>query len=568
MKRLTAFSLLAALLIACVIFPIAVAEDQPEGNMPIPFEKIQQVLVDGVNFLYSKQFGDGTWLFSGNMYPVGTTSLVLYALSLAGINSKDAKFQKGLAGLDKALASSSMDVLTTYELGLAIMAYEQIDRKKYEEQIVKLQNVLIERQAKSGGWDYTRPTYATVGKVSSQRTDWSNTQFGVLGLSHAERTEARGYVYQNRKPPEHWVRLRDYIVTTRTPEKGWPYCPTDANGMKYTSPTLTAAGIASSLLTYAALNHTSKYKCGSDTELLDIIDEGIGYYAATPDLVMQKVITAQKISYGLTYKMYAIERVGFYSGLRKIGSVDWFDQGAKLLIECSKDQAKGGWDEVVGAAFALMFLSKGRWPVVVQKLQWGDGWNDDALDMLRLTEKASEVFERVEQDKLFTSETVYMPTPRVGKNCTWATITLDTPFERWLDVPLLYFNGHVFPDLDGDAKKNMQKYAFSGGVILAVSGCGSKKFDEGLRQFCAEVFEGYPLMPVDRSHPLYASWYKAASAYAPLEAVIGPSGRPLLLYCADGVSCDWESGHIDSKETKLGVSIIKYVTDMVPGIWK
>jgi hypothetical protein len=206
--------------------------------------------------------------------------------------------------------------------------------------------------------------------------------------------------------------------------------------------------------------------------------------------------------------------------------------------------------------------------VVVQKLKWGDGWNDDALDMLRLTEKASEIFEEPELAKMNTSDTAYMPTPRAGKRCTWVAVNDKTPFWRLMKVPIFYICGKTFPKLSTTQQHTLRKYAYSGGTILGVATDGSKEFDAGFRAFCAENFPGYELGKLERDHPMFSSWYRSGGGFLPMEGMYGPHGKLMVIYSSDGVACDWEGGSIESKETRLGVSIIKYFSDQVPGIWK
>ena len=558
------FSILLALLLGAVVaFPVLRAEEKGKKESDAVLHgKIQQTLLEGVKFLMSKRAKDGLWYYSNKMYPMGTTALVLYALTLSGISPKDPVFVKALEGLLKFVDKLKVDKVTTYELGLSILCLEAVDRKKYATQILKLKKVLMDRQTKSGGWDYRKPTYMSTGRKTSQRTDWSNTQFAVLGLAAAMRAEEGGYVFRRRRAPDHWLRLREYILNTYLKNySGWPYCPTVADRSKLRpTPSMTAAAIASTLLTYSSLNNTRRFPCGSDRALLDLVDAGLAYFEKNPRLVFPTRLTS--LAAFATYRMYAIERVGFYTGLRKIGGIDWFRVGAKLIMSAAR--ANGGWKDIPGAAFAVLFLSKGRWPIVIQKLKWGKGWNDCPLDLLRLTEKASEAFERKEIEKIVTTATAYMPTPRVGKRCTWVTLTFDTPFEKWLEIPMLLLSGQKFPAFTEEQEEMLYRYAMSGGLIIADTCVGSRDFDEGFRKFVARKFPGYELKLLPRDHPIYSSWYRV---YVPLEGFVGPHGRLMALYCPEGMSAEWESGNPGSKGSRMGVNIIKYVTDNVPGIW-
>src|SRR5205823_3282983 len=88
------------------------------------------------------------------------------------------------------------------------------------------------------------------------------------------------------------------------------------------------------------------------------------------------------------YNLYGIERAGRLSGQRFIGQHDWYREGCKYLVKCQRED--GSWSEagfhdqfpVVSTSFALLFLSKGRTPVLISKLVHGPGedWNNDRND--------------------------------------------------------------------------------------------------------------------------------------------------------------------------------------------
>ena len=74
----------------------------------------------------------------------------------------------------------------------------------------------------------------------------------------------------------------------------------------------------------------------------------------------------------LYYYLYALERVGRLTGQRFIGRHDWYREGAEFLVG-QQDSIRGMWytkhhaerNPLVATPFALLFLSKGRRPVVV-----------------------------------------------------------------------------------------------------------------------------------------------------------------------------------------------------------
>src|SRR5207248_2851265 len=109
------------------------------------------------------------------------------------------------------------------------------------------------------------------------------------------------------------------------------------------------------------------------------------------------------------YCLYGIERAGRLSGQRFLGGHDWYEIGCRYLVNTQRrdaDAEKGGsfWTvpagrgthdfwPVVATSFALLFLSKGKTPVLISKMAYGSpdsmGWNNKRSDMRHLVEFAS-----------------------------------------------------------------------------------------------------------------------------------------------------------------------------------
>ena len=87
----------------------------------------------------------------------------------------------------------------------------------------------------------------------------------------------------------------------------------------------------------------------------------------------------------LLYYLYGLERAGRLTAQRFIplaaragqaDKADWYREGAEQLVR-TQDTLSGFWQGVghdeteplIGTSFALLFLSKGRWPVLFGKLQ-------------------------------------------------------------------------------------------------------------------------------------------------------------------------------------------------------
>src|SRR5262249_34013243 len=95
------------------------------------------------------------------------------------------------------------------------------------------------------------------------------------------------------------------------------------------------------------------------------------------------------------YNVYSIERVGRLSRQRFIKDHDWYREGCELLCGVKRSEgmaqgADGSWRmgtgidnmPVISTSFALLFLSKGRTPILISKLAF-DGKDGSKSDWNR-----------------------------------------------------------------------------------------------------------------------------------------------------------------------------------------
>jgi hypothetical protein len=103
------------------------------------------------------------------------------------------------------------------------------------------------------------------------------------------------------------------------------------------------------------------------------------------------------------YNLYGIERAGRLTGLRFFGGRDWYREGCTYLVDRQKPD--GSWSAdtefdrwpPVSTSFALLFLVRGRTPILINKLVHGPGddWNNDHHDARDLVDFAAhELFKR------------------------------------------------------------------------------------------------------------------------------------------------------------------------------
>jgi hypothetical protein len=256
--------------------------------------------------------------------------------------------------------------------------------------------------------------------------------------------------------------------------------------------------------------------------------------------------------------LYGLERAGRLSGQRFFGDHDWYREGAEALIhDRGRDPLAGKWtnsdaterDPVVSTSFVLLFLAKGRAPVLVNKLRHGPGsdWNNDRDDVRNLVGLVSRDWKH-----LLTWQVVDPNSARV---------------EDLLQAPILFLNGHQAPEFSAEAKQNLREYVEQGGFIFAEACCGEPGFDRGFRALMKEIFPGdeYELHPLAEDHAIYRSKHLLTPNVHQLWG-IEHGCRTVVVYSPEDLSCFWNQmenqpdNALVVKSQRVGQNVVDYAT--------
>lgn len=514
------------LLLACAL---AMSAGPARAQQP---EDVVRAINRGVDFIKSKQRGDGRWEeFPGA--PGGIDALATLALLSCDVPVDNPKIQAALKYLRQVPPEN------TYVTALQTMVFATADPKRDFALIKRNANWLIETRLPDGRWSY--------GAQGRGGGDNSNTQFALLGLQAA--VEA-GFSIS----PNFWRECRQFWLKTQSRVGSWGYPTTEG-----ASGSMTAAGISSLVI-------TSREVLAVQTGVVD--GKPVQCNGAKDDPALRAALGWMGRNFSvntnpggsnswLYYYLYGLERAGRLSGQRFFGNHDWYRRGARFLID--RQQVNGGWNigggglpaELINTSFALLFLSKGRIPVIINKLKHGPGddWNNAPNDVNNLTEFLARQW-KVRLNWQIVDGAV-------------ATV------EDLLQAPVLEINGHDGPVLSPKEKELLRAYVEQGGLIVADSNCSCAGFDEGIRALFAEIFPE-PEQRFRRLEPSHGVWTSLfnltdlAEAY-PLEG-IDVGCRTAIIYSPRDLSCQWEyhSQRADRDRTlaamRLGANILEYAT--------
>lgn len=522
-------ALLSALL--CVAVPAgAFAQAKAEPLV----DKVRDAIDKGILYLKKQQQNrGGSWDWENTTlfnlpFEGGTTCLTMYALLTAGVPAGDPVIARALPFV-RALETDK-----TYVVALQTMVLAEVGDKKdfdiLQKNAAKLLRNRVYANGKFDGWSY-QSSNATQG-------DGSNTQYAVLGLWAAKNAG----VDINKIDAKAWESLQTFYKDSQNIDPNdksigyWTYYT--RMGGHANPQTMTAAGICGLVVAAQQLNVNVQ-----GLDLQTGIAKNCGIYEADEHLERGLrwlgLDRARNFSFNSQghsfYNVYGIERVGRLTGRRFIGDHDWYREGCEALVGVNtKDypalgiHEDGSWaikggqfdsNPVWSTSFALLFLSKGRTPILVSKLAFNArnddelSWNNKHNDTRHMVEYASrDVFK-----KLPLAWQIYDP----RKTRLSDKAVFDEELSGLAQSPILYITGHKKPVLTTQQVELLKRYVEEGGFIFGHACCGSKEFTDGFRELMKKLYPETPLAPLKPDHPVWTSHaiVKPTTFDPPLEGI-------------------------------------------------
>jgi hypothetical protein len=544
------------------VYANIVLQDEEDVLSP---NRVIKSIETGRQFLVSQQAGDGSWSFEGGSRKVGLTSLAVLALINAGLPPNHPAVAKGLKVL-RALRDPEPD--NTYDISVLIMALVAANNRQSDSlQVFQLTQRLIKMQvtsgANKGSWGYT---------LRNMSPDRSNSQYAIMALREAAYF---GVPVQR----EVWENAHAYYRTTQNVDGGWDYSGNAGND-SYGS--MTVAGISSITICERFLKNTNEVDangqplCCQEQPPSVILDRAYQWMAR--NFTVRE--NAGGYKHWKLYYIYGLERAGRLSGQRFFGEHDWYRDGVRELVT-SQEKFTGGWigsdyesDQKLATCFALLFLSKGLSPVVVNKVKYGprnvnqpeqvigSDWNKHRDDVRNLVEHM----------------TTLDGWPHL---MTWQEVDLGLAsrqggVESLLQAPILYFSGsqNISDKINEQELELLRAYVVQGGLIFAVNNCQSGDFDQGIHQLIRRMYadRDITLKPLEPNHAVFKSWYQLSTDSVKLEGA-NVGCRTAIIYSPDDVSCLWDKWSIYdppqrtaaiqsliAKSMRIGVNVTAYAT--------
>ena len=588
-----------------ILLALTAAADRAGAAEP---DAVDAAVRRGVDWLYGRQRDDVQWeevpfdrrvrLKDGEgrdlpeLDPPGTagaqwgglTALSTYALLSAGESPQNPKIEQAVDFLRRA------DVVGVYALGVRAQVWTYLPKNDLNRQaMARDARLLMEAMQGNDPSLRGKPARNNVGLFDYQlpeteRVDLSVSQYGVLGLWAAVR-------YGWELPPGYWQAAETAWYNWQQPDGGWAYggVPNlDAPPGYQIFPTtlsMTAAGVASLYITLDALHANDGVRCNGNVTS-PRIDAGLKFLAdGLPYLLDQKPVPDNRVvrqavegNFGGSryYTLYGVERIGVASGLKFIGDVDWYRAGADWLL--AKQNSNGSWGggggDLRDTNFALLFLSRGREPVFMNKLIYdqyagparpkrpdqkdaddaratklGD-WNQRPRDVANLGRFVNESGER---------------------SLNWQSIKLRPGRDGLVELaeaPILYLAGSGEPAFSDEQLGQLRDYVHNGGLILGNADCGANNFERGFQKLGQDLFPAYEFRVLEDDSPVYTEgqFPMRDKRRKPRLMALGNGAREFMVLINNGdFARDWQLGNLRNEEAfQIGTNLYLYATDTAP----
>jgi hypothetical protein len=279
---------------------------------------------------------------------------------------------------------------------------------------------------------------------------------------------------------------------------------------------------------------------------------------AAADAALQKALTWLEtgdnsvavggMSYG--YSLYGLERAALASGMLYPGRHDIYRELVTQIVPRQDPSGKlggaDGRDAVIETAFHLLFLARGRNPVMMNKLRYTGSWDAHPRDLAGLTKYASNAMERP---------------------VNWQVVSLSQPWSTWLDAPILYISGSEPIALRESDYDKIRQYVRNGGLLFTHADGGSEAFNAFAADLAKKLFPAYEMSDIAPDDDLFNLQFVIPQALK-MRAVTNGSRR-LMIHCSQDVAQQWEhrtrrraAGEAapEDQALQLGVNLFVYAT--------
>jgi hypothetical protein len=384
----------------------------------------------------------------------------------------------------------------TYARGIRATALALYNRPE-DRDILKEDATALVKGSHAGGYTYQLAKTGLVRDdgAGAGRWDNSNSQYGLLGVWSAAEV---GF----EVPDAYWNLVQKHWMQDQLANGEWGYSGKKEEGRH----SMTCAGLASMFVTHDYLDVP---KFGIDVgrdPFTPAISKGLNW--------LESGNNAVTLNSG-AYDLYGLERVGLASGFKFFGRHEWYRELATKVVANGGFGGKGG--EAVDTAYNLLFLARGRHPILMNKVRFDGFWANRPRDVANLARFAGYQLERP---------------------LNWQVVPINREWTDWMDSPILYLSSHKTIKLSDAEYGKIRSYVENGGLLFMQADGGALEFNRFAHEAAHKLFPAYEMTLLPPSHPLRTVMFKTkptGNLY-----MVSNGSRILMLYSSEDLSKSWQ----------------------------
>ncbi len=531
--RRIACALCVAVLFGSTLLVQAATPEQVDKAIEVAIQRLYSLQKNGNwEVVALPDTGKGDFDVEGGQWG-GLTSIATYALLAAGESPQDRRIRSAIDWLKKA------DIKGVYALGMRLQVWNFLSKNEaralIEHDAKLLLLALKSKNDQKGFFDYL--------VTPSGRYDHSVSQYGVLGLWAAAEAEQPFEV-----PEKFWELVEQAWLRDQDKKGGWSY----EKGPNPSTMSMTAAGVASLFITQDYVHGLEGVNCKGNIHNPGI-EAGIKWMGEHFAEIGDNL-----------YAWYGVERIGVASGLKYIGTIDWYREGCNRIVPMAPNwNAERG--PVPGTSFALLFMVRGRGAVVMNKLSYELNQPTGRNDKVR--------------------EAHWNQRPRDAANVTrfighekeafynWQIVNLKVPEAELHDAPIMYIAGDQVLEMKKEDEAKLRLYVEQGGLILCNADCNNQVFLNSILKgtparpsFAQRLFPNYEVRKLPIDHPIYtAEMFQRKEWKQPVDLMaVGNGSREFMLVFSGADPAQfWQTRTFGGRESfhQIMANIFLYATE-------
>jgi hypothetical protein len=193
----------------------------------------------------------------------------------------------------------------------------------------------------------------------------------------------------------------------------------------------------------------------------------------------------------------------------------------------------------------LLFLARGRHPIIMNKLRFDGAWANRPRDVAKLSE--------------FVYDSIERPV-------NWQVGSLTEGWQDWMDAPIAYLASHDPVALTSQQAQQLKAYIDHGGLLFTNADADSASFSQFVEELAKQLYPQFQMRDLPPDHDIYSMIYKMSGEKVPPLRGLSNGVRLLIIHSPTDLAATWQNRLPKARPIpfQLGANIFVYATGKAP----